>query len=56
MKLLSVLFVVSLFVGCNRQAPVDKGEQGYRQNQEQETAPNDYTQGTDTRTPPSRNP
>jgi hypothetical protein len=34
---------------------VKDGGQGHRQNQEQETAPKDYTEGTDTRTPARRN-
>lgn len=49
MKLLAVLMLV--FVGaCN--SPADKNGQGYRENQEEVMAPNDYTSGKDSKNEP----
>jgi hypothetical protein len=45
-----LILMVTLFVlaGCN---PGDNAKGGYREKQEEATTPNDYTRGTDSRTP-----
>ena len=45
MKYITIILMFAA-VACNNQAPVEKSEQGYRQNQEEATRTNDYTEGT----------